>query len=152
MTTAEELTARAADVLIADGAFVLEHGARTGTPTVVLLDPSEDRATLVDRAPSARAWLTTASTGDQLVAAVEQVLAAAARDRAARTTGPREAASTAAAPVTSRAAPAAAAEARMRALAARGLTLAALGDVALVVFGVTCAAASLAFVWLALRP
>lgn len=70
VATREELVARGADVVVADGGFIRDHGPLPALPTVVLLEPGADQTGLRERAPGARGWLPTTATGDDLLEAV----------------------------------------------------------------------------------
>lgn len=137
VSAGEQLDARDADVVVSDAGFVLAHGGPKQAPTIVLLDASTDRVALEARAPAARAWLPPSATGEELIAAVR-----AAAPRAAKPERPASPAPPIAVPdaPTSRAA---AAEAAVPATAR---------EVAILLFGMACAAVSLTMVWMALRP
>lgn len=133
-----DLEGRAADAVIADAVFIKMNGVPAGIPAIVLLDASVDRASLADRVPLAGAWLTTASTGDELIAALDRILAASTTAAT-----PPALVSLEAAEVKLAAGPETATTERPHG---------ALGPIALLVFGVSCAAVSLVFLWMALRP
>ena len=137
VSTGEQLDVRDADVVVSDAAFLLEQGGPKQAPTIVLLDASADRVAVEARTPAARAWLPPSSTGEELIAAV-----GAAAPRAAKT-----ARATSPAPTI----PAAGAAAR-KVAGPQAAAPAAARDVAILVFGMACAAVSLAMVWMALRP
>lgn len=137
VSTGEQLDVRDADVVVSDAAFVLAHGGPKQAPTIVLLDASADRVAIEARAPAIRAWLPPSATGEELIAAVH-----AAAPRTAKTERP-----------TSPAAPIPVAGAAARKVAGpQAASPAAARDVAILVFGMACAAVSLAMVWMALRP
>lgn len=149
--------AAGADAVIADAAFLDANGAPAGVPAVVLLDPAADRASLEARVPLARAWLTTSATGEELIAALDGVLAASPIvPFPAVPVRPTIAPSVVKTPVPisvvsprvegPTAKPAAAAP------ATAGRLLDDVAGIARLVFGVTCGAIGLAFLWMALRP
>jgi hypothetical protein len=167
--------AAGADAVIADAAFLDANGAPAGVPAVVLLDPSADRGSLEARVPFARAWLTTSATGEELIAALDGVLAAvpmavppvvhpaavhpAAVHPAAAPPVPTRPAPTppvlsqpAAIPVARARVEPAPAEPADAAPATAGWTLSDIAGIALVVFGVACGVAGLAFLWMLVRP
>ena len=137
VSTGEELDVRDADVVVSDAAFLLEHGGPKQAPTIVLLDASSDRVALEARAPAARAWLPPSATGEELIAAVQAAAPAAAKT--GRPGSPAPPIDVADAPARRVAVPDAAVPATAR-------------DVAILVFGMACAAVSLSMVWMALRP
>ena len=137
VSTGEQLDARDADVVVSDAAFLLEHGGPKQAPTIVLLDASADRVAIEASAPAARAWLPPSATGEELIAAVH-----AAAPRAAKTGRPASPAPPIAVPDA----------ATRRAAASEAAVPATARDVAVLLFGMACAALSLSMVWLALRP
>ena len=137
VSTGEQLDVRDADVVVSDAAFLLAHGGPKQAPTIVLLDASADRVAVEARAPAARAWLPPSATGEELIAAVD-----AAAPRAAKTERPA-----------SPAPPIPVADAAARKVAGpQAAAPVAARDVAILLFGMACAAVSLAMVWMALRP
>lgn len=69
-----------AALAVVDAPF-LERSARPlALPAVVIVGPDADRHALAARAPGARAWLRTSSTGDELLAAVDDVADAIAAE------------------------------------------------------------------------
>lgn len=137
VSTGEQLDVRDADVIVSDAAFLLEHGGPKQAPTIVLLGASADRAAIEASAPAARAWLPPSATGEELIAAVHAAAPGAAKTERPTTPAPSIRV----------------ADADPRQVAGPQVTAPAAGrDVAILVFGMACAAVSLVMVWMALRP
>lgn len=127
---------RRAGLVIVDGGFLERMPAPLLVPSVVILESGTDRTALEPRAPGARGWLQTTSTGEEVLAAIDRALrppAVPETDLAAR--------------------PIAATEVRTTVAADREATEPGTArDVAILLFGTACAAISLVMVWMALRP